>query len=59
MGKEAIVAVRLADEEIEKIDRHTEGELSRSQIVRILIQDFIEKSDEDQRQFLVARLFRN
>jgi hypothetical protein len=59
MGKEAIVAVRLADEEIAKIDRHTEGELSRSQIVRILIQDFLEKTDEDQRQFLVARLFRN
>jgi hypothetical protein len=59
MGKEAIVAVRLADEEIEKLDIHCQGELSRSQIVRILIQDFLQKADEDQREFLVNRLFQN
>lgn len=56
MGKESMIAVRLSREEIEKLDRHTK-QLSRSQIVRILIQDFLDRSEKEQREFLVQRLF--
>ena len=57
MGKEAVVTVRLTKEEISQIDVHAKGQLSRSQIVRLLIQDFLGKSEQQQRDFLVGRLF--
>ena len=57
MGKEGVIAVRLTQEEISKLDLHTKGQLSRSQIVRTLIQDFLEKPEKQQREFLVKRLF--
>ena len=57
MGNEAMVAVRLSSEEVSALDKHTKGQLSRAGIVRLLIQDFLEKSEEEQRQFLVERLF--
>ena len=57
MGKEGMIAIRLNRDEIEKLDVHTKGQLSRSQIVRILIQDFLDKSEEEQREFLIKRMF--
>ncbi len=57
MGKEGVVTVRLTQEEIDRLDVHTRRQLSRSQIVRTLIQDFLEKSAEEQRQFLIRRFF--
>lgn len=57
MKKAGLVGVRLTGEEMEKLDRHTKGQLSRSQIVRILIQDFLEKSEKEQKDFLFKRLF--
>ena len=57
MEKEGVISLRLNQEEIEKLDSHTQGQLSRSQIVRILIQDFLQKPEEEQREFLVKRLF--
>lgn len=57
MSNEGMIAVRLTKEEIETLDSHTRGQLSRAQVVRILIQDFLEKPEEERREFLVKRLF--
>ena len=57
MKKEGLIGVRLTEEEMQKLDVHTRGQLSRSQIVRALIQDFLEKSEEEQREFLIRRFF--
>ena len=45
MKKEGLIGVRLTEQEMEKLDVHT-SQLSRSQIVRALIQDFLEKSED-------------
>jgi len=55
--KEGTIAVRLSQEEIEKLDVHTH-QLSRSMILRILVQAFLEKSEQEQQKFLIERLFR-
>ncbi len=57
MKNNNIITVRLSEEETAKIDIHTKGHLTRSQVLRIIIQDFLEKSEEEQRQFLVKKLF--
>ena len=61
MGKEGLkegtIAVRLSQEEIDKLDVHTQGQVSRSTVLRILVQDFLERPIEKQREFLVRRLF--
>ena len=54
---EALVGVRLPQDEVEKLDRLTQGRLSRSQIVRLLVEDFLDKPEKEQRDFLVKRLF--
>lgn len=55
--KEALVAVRLTEEELERLDKHTQGQLSRAMLLRILVQDFIGKSEKEQRDFLIKRMF--
>lgn len=57
MGKQGMIAIRLSEKEIKELDAHTQGQLSRSQIVRLLIEDFLSKSKEEQRDFLFNRLF--
>jgi len=57
VGKEGMIAVRLTQKEMEGLDAHTQGQLSRSQIIRILLQDFLAKSKKEQREFLFSRLF--
>jgi len=52
-----MIAVRLTQKEMEGLDAHTQGQLSRSQIIRILLQDFLAKSKKEQREFLFSRLF--
>ena len=49
--------MRLTTAEVEKLDAVTKGQLSRSQVVRLLIQDYLEKSEGEQQEFLVGRLF--
>ena len=56
MKKEGLIGVRLTEQEMEKLDIHT-SHLSRSQIVRALIQDFLEKSEDQQREFLIKSFF--
>lgn len=57
MSKDTLVAVRLIQEEVAVLDKHTKGQLSRAAILRLLVQDFLEKSEKEQREFLVKRLF--
>lgn len=56
-NKVNVVTVRLDPEEITKLDVHTRGQLSRSQVIRTVLQAFLESPEEEQRQFLVKRLF--
>ena len=57
MDKSYMVTVRLTKEEINGLNSHTKGPLTRSQIIRMLLQDFLEKSADEQRHFLVKKLF--
>ena len=56
MKKGPMVGVRLTQEELDKLDVHTK-QLSRAQVIRILIQDFLQKPEKEQRDFLFKRLF--
>ena len=51
-----MVGVRLTQEELDRLDVHTK-QLSRAQVIRILIQDFLAKPEKEQRDFLFERLF--
>lgn len=57
MAKDYMVTVRLTENELNGLDEHTQGPLTRSQIIRILLQDFLEKSSDEQQQLLVNKLF--
>jgi metal-responsive CopG/Arc/MetJ family transcriptional regulator len=56
MTKESVVTVRLTQEEIHKLKVHTQGQITRSQIIRTLIQDFLKKTQEEQQKFLIQKL---
>ncbi|MBT7912357.1 ribbon-helix-helix protein, CopG family [Candidatus Bathyarchaeota archaeon] len=57
MSKEGIVTIRLSQEEIDQLDVHT-GVVSRSQVVRVLIQDFLARTEEEQREFLKEKTYK-
>ena len=57
MAKETIVTVRLPQADVEALDRLTIGQFSRSQVMRIVLQDFLRKSEKEQRQFLTSMAF--
>ena len=57
MKNNNVVTVRLSENEINSLDAHTKGQLNRSQIVRMIIQNFLEKSEDEQRHFLIKKLF--
>lgn len=50
------VAVRLTSKEVEGLDVHTQV-LSRSQLIRVLVQHFLAMPKEEQRKFLFAQVF--
>lgn len=54
--KEAFVGVRLSKNELNQLDQLGHGQLSRSQIVRTLIQDFLKRPKKEQREILFRRL---
>lgn len=49
--------MRLDEAEVQQLDRVAGGKLSRSQVVRIVVQDFIAKSEQEQKEFLIRSLF--
>ena len=55
--KEAFIGLRLTKDELTKLDRHGQGQLSRSQIVRAVLQDYLDRPEEEQREILFRRLF--
>ena len=57
MSKEGVLTVRLAQKEVDQLDALSTGRLSRSLIVRMLIQDFLSQPEKEQRDFLIERLF--
>lgn len=50
------VAVRLTSKEVEGLDVHTQV-LSRSQLIRVLVQHFLAMTKEEQKQFLFSQVF--
>ena len=57
MTNDAMITVRLSQEEITSLDKHTQRGLSRAQITRLLIQDFLSKSEKEQKDVLIRLLF--
>ena len=57
MSVDAMISVRLSQEEIASLDKHTQRGLSRAQITRLLIQDFLSKSEKEQKDVLIRLLF--
>jgi ABC-type hemin transport system ATPase subunit len=55
--KAAVVTLRLDQHELEQLDMLTVGQFSRSQILRILVQDFLAKPEKQQKALLMQRLF--
>ena len=57
MSNEGMIAVRLSHDELASLDKHTQRGLSRAQITRLLIQDFLSKSEKEQKDVLIRLLF--
>lgn len=57
MNKNHTISVRLTQVEVDQLGDLTRGQLTRSQILQILIRDFLGKSREEQQQFLMDKLF--
>ena len=57
MSNDALVTVRVTQEELAALDKHTQRGLSRAQITRLLIQDFISKTEKEQKAMLIRVLF--
>lgn len=57
MSSDGVVTVRISKTEIVELDKHTKGQLSRAGILRILVQNFLEMSEKEQRGFLTKRMF--
>ena len=55
--RETIVPVRLPNADVEALDQLTVGQFSRSQVMRIVLQDFLQKSEREQRKFLTSKAF--
>lgn len=57
MEKNHTITVRLTEDEMSGLNDLTKGPLTKSQIMRILLQDFLEKTKDERRKFLVKKLF--
>jgi len=57
MSDDVMISVRLDREEIASLDKHTQRGLSRAQITRLLIQDFLSKTEKAQKEMLIRLLF--
>ena len=57
-GTSNMVGLRLSDEELVELDKHTSEHLSRAAVARIIIQVFLEQDEEERAVLLSERLFR-
>ena len=55
--QEVVVTVRLNREEVGALDQLTVGQYSRSQVMRIVLQDFLKKPEREQRKFITSKAF--
>ncbi len=55
--KAAVVTLRLEQTELDDLDELTIGQFSRSQILRILVQDFLVKPKKQQKALLMKKMF--
>lgn len=55
--KSALCTVRLTEQQIAILDQIASGELSRSQLVRMLVEDFVKKPKSERHEFVFQRLF--
>jgi hypothetical protein len=53
-----MVGLRLSDDELDELDKHTSEHLSRAAVSRIIIQVFLEQDEEERTILLSERLFR-
>jgi len=57
MSDDVMISLRLDRKEIAALDKHTQRGLSRAQIARLLIQDFLSKTEKEQKAMLIRMLF--
>ena len=55
--QEVCVTVRLPQETKDALDSLTSGQFLRSQVMRIVLQDFFKKSRKEQERFIRERIF--
>ena len=55
--KSQLCTVRLTARQLTVLDSVAQGELSRSQVVRMLVEDFVRKPGSARRAFVVQQLF--
>ena len=55
--KSALCTVRLTQRQVNVLDRVVQGELSRSQVVRMLVEDFVRHTEAERRAFVTHQLF--
>ena len=55
--KSQLCTVRLTQRQVEALDEVAHGELSRSQLVRMLVEDFARKPGKQRQAFVVQQLF--
>jgi len=56
MPKDFVVTLRVTGEELKKLDVHTEN-LTRSQLLRLLVKHFIGLPEKEQQEFVMRQLF--
>ena len=56
--KSELCTVRLTERQVAAVDRVAQGELTRSQVLRMLVDDFVRKPTKAQRDFVMQQLFR-
>ena len=52
-----LITLRLPQKLIDALDALTEGRLSRSQLMRVVIEEFLERDEAAQRELVVKGLF--
>ena len=57
-AKDEVLSLRITEQEAAQLDVHTQGQVTRSMVVRVLLLEFLGQPVEQQRQFLTDRLFR-
>ena len=55
--QELLMTVRLSQAEVDALNRIAIGQFSRYQGIRIVLQDFLQKSEREQRKFLTSKAF--